>query len=293
MIISPLNYAGNKAKLLNELLMLFPKKMNLFVDAFAGSGVVAFNTPAKKIVLNDNNMHVLDLVKYLYETNSDTIIKDMERVIKKYGFTDSTNKKNIYIETKHEGLSNYNREPFKLLKEDYNKTKEVKLLFALVIYGFNHYLRFNKKDEYNVPVGKVDFSNSLREKTIKFSDESKSYRAKIINGDYLNRTLYKNCDENSLVYFDPPYLITTAPYNKDWSNKDDEKLFNLFDELDKRRIRVAMSNVFLSNGKENTNLIKWSKKYKVNYLKRQYRNANYQKKNITDSIEVLITNYEQ
>ena len=175
---------------------------------------------------------------------------------------------------------------------DYNESKKTELLYALIIYGFNHYLRFNSKDLFNVPVGKVDFSESLRKKTVEFVNEAKKYNAKFIVGSYLDEKLYSNCTQDSFVYFDPPYLVTTAPYNSQWSQKDDFELFSLIDKLTERGIKVAMSNVFLSNGKQNDELIKWSKKYNVHYLKRQYRNANYQKVNVTDSVEVLITNYK-
>lgn len=35
---SPLNYTGGKYKLLPQLLELFPKQVNTFVDLFAGGG---------------------------------------------------------------------------------------------------------------------------------------------------------------------------------------------------------------------------------------------------------------
>lgn len=291
-LISPLNYAGNKAKLLNEILCLFPTNIDLFVDAFAGSGIVSLNSNAKKIICNDIDAHAIELVKYLYESTAEEIINSMEEIIKKYGFTDSTNPSNRYIEYKHEGLSRYNKEPYLKLREDYNATKRTDLLYALIIYGFNHYLRFNKKDLYNVPVGKVDFSSSLRQKTIDFCNGIKKHDVDFRVGSYLNLELYKDCTDESLVYFDPPYSITTAPYNINWSQDDDKKLFDLFDCLTSKGIKAAMSNVFLSNGKENIELIDWSQKYKIHYMRRQYRNANYQKINVTDSIEVLITNYE-
>lgn len=291
MVISPLNYPGNKAKSIGELKNIFPKDIDLFVDAFSGSGIVAFNSGAKKLICNDINYHTIELLKYLVESESAKIIKDMDEIILKYGFTDSTNKNNKYIEYQHEGLSHYNRAPFNLLKNDYNDKKSVNLLFALVIFGFNHYLRFNKKDLYNVPVGKVDFSESLRKKTIEFSDEAKKYYATFSISSFDDDKLYLNCTDKSVVYFDPPYLVTTAPYNGDWSQSDDKKLCSLFDSLSKKGIKVAMSNVFLSNGKKNLKLIDWSSNYNVHYLKRQYRNANYQKRNVTDSIEVLITNF--
>ena len=90
MIVSPLNYAGNKSKLLKEILPLFPEKIDLFVDAFAGSAVVAFNSKADSILCNDINHHAIELVKYLYEAESDEIIESMNDIIEKYGFTDST-----------------------------------------------------------------------------------------------------------------------------------------------------------------------------------------------------------
>lgn len=291
MAISPLNYPGNKAKSLKELLDIIPKNIDIFVDAFAGSGIVSFNSDSKWIVCNDINEHAIELIRYLYDNSGESIINSMDSLIKEYSFTDSTNPNNQYIEVKHEGLSKYNKKPFDKLKKDYNNEQQIEKLFALIVYGFNHYLRFNKKGQFNVPVGKVDFSKSLREKTIDFCNQCKKYKVNFSTKDFLDKSLYSQCTDKSFVYFDPPYLVTTAPYNGDWSQKDDFNLFNLFDELTKKGIKVAMSNVFISNGKKNEELIKWSAKYNIHFLKRQYRNANYQKVNVTDSIEVLITNY--
>ena len=291
MVISPLNYTGNKAKSTKELIDIFPQDIDYFVDAFCGSCQVAFNSNAKQIICNDTNRFILDLVQYLYNNNGDKIIADADKIIKEYGFTDSTDSNNKYVEVRHEGLSKYNKAPFNKLKNDYNENPSIEKLFVLIIFGFNHYLRFNNNNLFNVPVGKVDFSKSLRKKTVDFCTEAKKYKATFINGSYLNMDLYKSCTKKSLVYFDPPYLVTTAPYNSYWSEIDDQKLFNLFDFLSEKGIKVAMSNVFLSNGKENLKLIQWSKKYNIHYLSRQYRNANYQKVNKTDSIEVLITNF--
>lgn len=291
MVISPLNYTGNKAKALREIKGLFPCKVNLFVDAFCGSGIVSFNSEANEIICNDANEHIVNLLKYLYDNDAETVISEMEKIICKYGFTDSTNKNNVYIEHKHEGLSRYNKAPFERLKADYNNNPKIELLFALVIYGFNHYLRFNSKDQYNVPVGKVDFSESLRRKTREFCCEIKKYPCTFSVTDFRNPLLYEKCDKDSLIYFDPPYLVTTAPYNSSWTQKDDDDLFELFDKLAAKGLRVALSNVFSSNTKINTRLIEWSKKYTVHHLQRQYRNANYQKINKADSDEVLITNF--
>lgn len=47
-IKSPLNYTGGKYKLLPQLLEIFPKEIDIFVDLFAGGGNVAVNVNAKR-----------------------------------------------------------------------------------------------------------------------------------------------------------------------------------------------------------------------------------------------------
>lgn len=115
--------------------------------------MVAFNSNAKKIIYNNINIYTIKLIEYLYKNSAINIINSMNDIITTYGFTDTTNKNNKYVEIKHEGLSIYNKKPFVELKRKYNETKAVELLLALVIYWFNLYIRFNKNVEFNIPVG--------------------------------------------------------------------------------------------------------------------------------------------
>lgn len=291
MINSPLNYTGNKFKLLNQLIPYLIKTEN-FVDVFAGSGLVGLNSFSKNIVLNDNNDITIELLKYFKDNDSDYIFKEMDKIIKKYGFTDSYRKGlHYYPEEKHEGLSKFNKEPFNQLKVDYNKKPSTIKLFALIIYGFNHYIRFNSNGLYNVPVGKVDYSKSLRQKTIEYCEAFKSKNIIIEKKDFRDDSLYK--DKDAMYYFDPPYLITQAPYNATWTETDEIDLLKKLDELNKKEYKFALSNVIESNGKTNEILKKWAKKYNIIYLNRKYLNSNYRKKNITIAQEVLITNYSE
>ena len=290
MIGSPLNYTGNKFKLLNQLIPYLNNQSDKFVDVFAGSGLVALNTNSSKIVLNDNNIITIQLLKYFMDNNSETINNDMDLIIKKYGFTDSYRfGLKSYKEEKHEGLSKYNKEAYNNLKKDYNTDPTIDKLFALIVFGFNHYIRFNSKGLYNVPVGKVDYTASLREKTEQYTNGLKNKKITISNKDFRDKSIYKDLD--ALYYFDPPYLITLAPYNAMWNEKDEKDLLDLLDELNKKGVKFALSNVIESNGKTNYLLKEWSKKYNIIYLNRKYLNSNYRKKNITIAQEVLITNY--
>lgn len=289
MINNPISYPGNKNKVVSQIIPLIPKT-SIFVDAFCGSAVVSANSHSETIILNDNNRYILQVLKYQYNNSFEQIVKDIEEIIDKYGLTYSRIKeKGFYVEKKHEGLSLYNKKGYNLLKEDYNKDHDVKKLFVLLIYGFNHYLRFNSNGDFNVPVGKVDFSKSIYSKLKDFENSFRKKKIIFSNKDFRDGDLYKYQD--AIYYFDPPYLVTTAPYNSFWNEKQEKILLSLLDKINDEGKKFALSNVLLSNGKENKILKEWSIKYRVHRIKRQYRNANYQKINITDTVEVLITNF--
>lgn len=292
MINSPLNYPGNKAKLVNEIRKFLPSDADQIIEVFAGSALISLNSNIKSLVLNDISKHTTELLYYFSDEDGVNIINDMQKIIVEYNFTDTfKNGNNFYKIEKNEGLSKHNKDSYNKLKYSYNKNPDVKKLFALIIFGFNHYIRFNSKGEFNVPVGKMDYGKSLREKTIEYAESFKSKEVVIKNLDFRDEQLYNYNGKNNFYYFDPPYLITTAPYNSYWKETDEKDLLNILDNLNTRGIKFALSNVIKSNGKENKILMEWSKNYNVIILNRQYKNANYRRKNETDTVEVLITNY--
>lgn len=289
MVASPLNYPGNKARILKEIIPLFPQEIESFVDVFCGSGIVGLNSSAKSILLNDKNQQIISLLSFLKNNPLDSTLKEINTLIEQYKLSDSKSKpKGYYKIYKNEGLSRYNKEGFLQLRKDYNHNPNSIKLFVLLLFSFNHYLRFNAKGFYNVPVGKMDFSLSLYHKTIEFIALLKSKELAFSTYDFRDSTLYQKGD---FFYFDPPYFITDAPYNALWSEKDEKALYEILDTLHSKNKYFALSNVLLSNGKENKILQKWAKQYKINTMKRQYKNANYRRKNLSTTLEVLITNY--
>lgn len=279
MLYSPINYPGNKSRISDKIVEIFPNEIDKIYDIFCGSAIVTLNSNVETIILNDIDKIVIDLLKYFKDNKPDEIIKNVDEVINKFELTNTFYEgKEKYLQVKHEGLSNYNREAFNKLKNSYNKTKNLTELFTLIIYGFNHYIRFNKKGEYNIPVGKIDFVKSLRNKIKNYCDFLNNKKVSLFNLDFRNEKLYKNATEKDLYYFDPPYLITLAPYNNFWKEKDERDLLNLLDELNGRKVKFALSNVISSNGKENILLKKWMKTYRVHPIHRRYLNSNYRKK---------------
>ena len=75
-------------------------------------------------------------------------------------------------------------------------------------------------------------------------------------------------------------------------NKPD--LLNYLEELDKKGIRFALSNVLESKGKKNVILSEWinqNKKFKAIPLNYDYTNSNYHTKKDGITKEVLVVNY--
>lgn len=275
---SPLNYTGGKYKLLPQLLELFPKQVNTFVDLFAGGGNVSVNVKAEKVVFNDLMWQV----------------PEMLQEFKKIGVEESLRKIDGYISSYD--LSKENKEGYLALRELYNKGKSDPLmLYTLICYSFNNQIRFNNKGAYNMPFGKdrSSFNPTLREKFITFVQRLQSMEIQFSSKDFRELDL-DTLGENDFVYCDPPYLITVASYNENggWGEQAERDLLAKLDTLDKAGVKFGLSNVFESKGKENIILKEWAKGYTVHYLDHTYSNCSYHKKDKqSKNIEVFITNY--
>lgn len=276
-IKSPMNYTGGKGKLLNQILPLFPKDINTFVDLFTGGCNVAVNVNANKVIANDLCTQVINTYKGIQNNDTEKAIKMIEKVINEYD------------------LSKENKEGYLKLRNNYNDgNKEWYVFYTLLAYSFNNQIRFNKKSEFNMPFGKgrSSFNPTLKKKFEDFSNAIHNKNIKFTNNDFKKLNIDK-LGENDFVYLDPPYLVTEATYNTGWNEETEKELLSLCDKLNDKGIKFAISNVLEHNGSKNEILIDWSKKYNVNYLNYDYSNCNYHKKdNGHKSVEVLITNYK-
>jgi len=92
------------------------------------------------------------------------------------------------------------------------------------------------------------------------------------------------------IYIDPPYLISASEYNKNWLETEEKRLLALLDELDKKKIKFALSNILIHKGNTNKILSEWSKKYNQVIIQSNY--ISFNDNTIKESTkEVLITNY--
>jgi DNA adenine methylase len=277
---SPLNYTGGKSKLLPQILPLFPDKIGLFIDLFCGGCNVGANVNAKEIIYNDQMAQIIDLYQKWSEEGIESTIEYIESQIKKFK------------------LDKQNQEGFLALRQQYNQKKDIRDLFILVAFSFNHQIRFNSKGEYNMPFGKnrSEFNERMKSNLISFIEQIKKQNAKFLKQSF--ETLNpETLPKDAFVYADPPYLITVASYNENggWNEAMEHKLLEYLDKCTACGIKFALSNVLDMNGKSNDILKKWVKQrnYNVHHLNYTYGNCNYHKldKSSNKTDEVLITNY--
>ena len=273
-IKSPLNYVGGKYKLLKEILPLFPNDIDTFVDLFGGGFNVGINVNAEHIVYNDLEEHVVELLNYLSDNETEKLLSEIDSLIEKYN------------------LSKENAEGFNQLREYYNEENNSPIVFyTMICYAFNYQIRFNQNGKYNMPFGKArsSFNPSLRQKFIEFVEELHSKNITFLSESFETFNI-EDLDSNDFVYCDPPYFNSVAAYNEQggWTEEHEEMLLILLDSLNDKGVKFALSNNLKY---ENHLLDKWKDKYNVHYLTGDYSNCNYHKIDRSKDVEVLITNY--
>lgn len=298
--VSPLNYIGGKARILDQLLPVFPEHVSTFVDMFCGGCNVGINTHAERYIYNDSNRELIGLLKMFLRLNTKTILKRLDEIVENYGFSRTKDHNFAYYGgNPMKGVSRYNKEPFLRLRQDFNNTprnnQHYIMLYALIVFGFNNQMRFNDRGEYNLPVGKRDFNDVIRHKLEVFVDKLKEQRPLMQNKDF-RRFDINQLDTQSLVYLDPPYLISTATYNEGggWTEREETDLLTFMDVLNAHGIKFVLSNMLEHKGRKNQLLINWigQRNLHVVDINMDYSNSNYQVEGKDSGTkEVLVKNY--
>ncbi|PTI97614.1 DNA adenine methylase [Staphylococcus simulans] len=279
---SPLNYIGGKYKLLNQIIPLFPSDISTFVDLFSGGANVGINVEAKRHIFIDMNTKINEMFRFFAKENPEKLIEKIESRIKECN------------------LSKTNVEAYLKFRENYNLNPNPLDLYVLISYSYNYQVRFNNNLKYNNPFGKnrSHFSNNMKNNLLNFTIRLQKLNYEFIDS-YFEAIDLSFLDDKSLVYLDPPYLITTGSYNdgnrgfQNWGVKQEQKMYDLMNALSKRGIRYALSNVLSHKNNEHLLLQKFinENNVQVHHLNYSYHNASYNTSR-QQSDEVLITNYD-
>lgn len=268
---SPLNYSGSKDEILPKLIPYFPKKVSTFVDAMGGAFNVGANVAADSVIYNEFNPRVFEIVKYLLETDSETIVSEVEAAKARFGLTKAG--KEAYLQA----------------KAAYNANPEPKLLFVLQIYAFQNMLRFNRSGGMNTPVGNNEFNEGTRTRIRTFAPKAK--KVKLVRDSYENLDL-DSLDNDTLFYFDPPYFLSTAEYNdgrrghEGWDADKEVALFSYLSDLSAKGYRFMLSNLVEHKGRTHHILLDWVAEYGFQMIEIGVTGKKYPRK------EIIVVNYK-
>lgn len=239
-----LKWVGGKGQLIEEIRKKYPKELgkriNKYAEPFVGGGAVLFdilsNYDLKEIYISDSNVELINTYKTIRD-DVDDLISLLSQYQSEYVPLDTESRKRYYYRK---------RDRFNELKLSNELSVELAALLVFINKTcFNGLYRVNSKGEYNVPMG--SYANPC------ICDESNLRRVsgklqaiEIVCGDYQESTDF--IDENTFVYFDPPYrpLTETASftsYTKDSFDDDDQRrLAKYIVELSDRGAYVVASN---------------------------------------------------
>lgn len=297
---SPFFYVGDKYKIVEQIKNFFPKKIRNYYEPFVGGGSSFLNTKITgKYILNDLNDKVIGLHRFLQKESS----KDFYILEKILGKIRQTQLSCSYI---HKGVEDslkkefpktyyakHNKTAYALLRQEYNNgdCKDFLVLYILLIYGFNHMIRFNKSKLFNLPVGNVDFNQNVVKALKGYNDFMLENEAYFFSMDYQDFLKKQDIAKEDFIYFDPPYLISSSEYNKNWKEENDKELYECLDKLNHEGKRFGLSNLLFHKSKKNEILEQWMKKYHVYQISSNYISRfDNTKKN---SLEVYITNVKE
>jgi site-specific DNA-adenine methylase len=313
-----------------ERARLIPSHARTFVDACCGGFNVGANANAENIVGLDLDRNVIELLSWIKDTPTLEAMLAIDQIIIRYGLgvagdpdVEPTGRARTLrvsalvavddggLDAAHERANDGNEEgsedpyerAFYSLRTRYNRARlrgkrtidgfDIRaILFTLITHAFNAHIRFSTKG-YNIPYGRRTFNNRQKRNFEEFSRRLRATDTQFLVGPFSDIE-DMDLDERDFVYVDPPYLISTAPYNESlcWEEEDDIELYGMLDRLHAKGVRFGVSNVLRHKGRENTILGEWAKRYHLRELNFNYSKASYQLKKDHDktTTEVFVTN---
>lgn len=306
-IKSPLNYTGNKYRILPQIIPHFPQNIDTMVDLFCGGATVGLNTPCKHIKFIDCNPYVVGLLEYLSSCRFENLLSQLEQLIHHYGLSYSASESYAFYYVQQEstvnrnnGLKAYNQHGYNQLRADYNALADKgteranQLLYLLIVYGFNNDIRFSNKNQFNLPAGKTDLNKNNIQKLKEYIERVQNMDAEFICGDFRQPNIHDIILQADFVYMDPPYLITDATYNESgrWGIIAEQELLDLVGELLVQHTYFGLSNVISKGEKINLPLSEWLRAHMADVqiinIDYHYRGAYYNKIERSGEREILI-----
>lgn len=295
-VVKPfVKWAGGKGSLLPQLNKFYPLELknetiDKYVEPFVGGGAVLINIlqkyKVKEAYAFDINIDLINCYNII-KVNVDKLIKELSKKETQFLKLNLEERKKYFYDIRKE----YNS--YRIKENEQNIKRAVEFIF-LNRTCFNGLYRVNKSGDFNVPFGRY------KNPTICDADNLRNLSHLIKNvlfqyGDYKKSEKY--IDNNTFVYFDPPYrpLSTTSAFTsytkEDFNDENQEELADYFKRLDKKDAKLMLSNSNPKNTDEDDNFFEdiYNGFYINEIFVKRMINANENGRG--EISELLITNY--
>ncbi len=225
-----LKWAGGKRQLLPYIKSFIPQSFDRYFEPFVGGGAVLFDLQHPKAFINDANGELINLYKVI-RNNPDALLSEV---------------------AKHKNLEKYF---YALRKQDrdenlYSQLSSVQRAARIIYLNktcFNGLFRVNSQGQFNAPFGKYPNPNIAPPKIIyAVSDYLNKADISITSTDFAEAV--ETARAGDFIYFDPPYdpvsdTSSFTGYHKSaFGRSEQERLFKVFKDLDRRGCKVMLSN---------------------------------------------------
>lgn len=240
-----LKWAGGKGQLLSEIKKYYPfesEKIGKYAEPFVGGGAVLFDILSKydlkAVYISDINAELINAYRVIRD-NIDALISALAGMQNEFITMDAANRKVYYLAR---------RERFNDLKVNGDKTvnsEKAALLIFLNKTCFNGLFRVNKKGLFNVPMGSYKNPLICDEDNLRAVSE-KLRKVTIVCGDYRESADF--IDQDTFVYFDPPYRPITdtanfTAYTENLFNDEEQiELAEFVNNMHRKGAKIVISN---------------------------------------------------
>ena len=240
-----LKWAGGKGQLLSEIGKYYPfadRKITKYAEPFVGGGAVLFDILGKyeleAVYISDINAELINTYRIIRDDIDELI--SMLSVMQGEFLSLNTEYRKMYYLSK--------REQFNDLKVNGNERMNIKKASLMIFLNktcFNGLYRVNKKGLFNVPIGLYKKPLICDEKNLRAVSE-KLQNVTIVCGDYRESSAF--IDDNTFVYFDPPYRPITdtasfTAYTENLFNDEEQiELAKFVDDMRRKGAKIVISN---------------------------------------------------
>ena len=188
--------------------------------------------------ISDTNAELINTYKMVRD-NVNKLLEELSDLKDKYVPMNDAERHELYYEK---------RERFNELKMNGNRKTDIEKAVLFVFLNktcFNGLYRVNRKGQFNVPIGAYKKPLICDEDNLRNISKALS-NVEIVGADY--RESKRFIDDNTFVYFDPPYrpLTETASFTAYTESLFDDaaqrELAEFVAELDKKGAKVVVSN---------------------------------------------------